>query len=131
MDLFDKAGRAVGDVVSKARERERVRLEDRLRLLDSVGSEARQMVHLLKHRAGYTWHTEADEHGLRMLAAAEAIDDDSLRGLVDALYAIEVPYDSDTPDLQRREEATALLAAYRAIVARLGLLRRETLADEG
>lgn len=130
MDLIDKAGKGVGDLVAKARERERVRLEDRLRLLDTVETEAREMVGLLKHRPGYTWDTQADAHGLRMISAAEAIDDDALRTAVDELYAIDISRSRETARTKRGEETTALQLGFRAVVSRLGQVRRETLADD-
>jgi hypothetical protein len=46
MDIFDKAGKAVGDAVAKARERERVRLKDRLHQLDRMEASARELVRL-------------------------------------------------------------------------------------
>jgi DNA-binding IclR family transcriptional regulator len=128
MEIFDKAGKAVGDVVAKARERERLRIADRLQLLDRIEASARAVVMRRKHRPGYSWDMEADDEGMRMIAAAVAIDDDELRTHVDALCAIAVPYEA--PDEQRQREAAELDAAYRAVVSRLGAVRRETLADD-
>ena len=50
MDILGKTGQAVGDAVAKANERERIRLEDRLRQIDDLTAAAPQLVVLRKHR---------------------------------------------------------------------------------
>jgi hypothetical protein len=123
MDLIDKAGKGVGDLVAKAKERERVRLEDCLHLIDSLGESARQVAQLRKHRPGYNWDSASDKHAMEMIANVEAIDDADLRTVADELCAIQSPHEGRAP-------AAALDAAYRAVVKRLGQLRRDTLADD-
>jgi hypothetical protein len=124
MDIFDKAGRAVGDAVAKARERERVRLEDRLRQLDRVEEAARQLTIEGKRRAGYTWDLPVEEARHTMIAAAATIGDEDLAARVDELVAVHIPFPSqgDAPDPE-------LDAGFRAVIARLAMLRRDTLAD--
>ncbi len=123
MDFIDKAGKGVGDLVAKARERERVRLEDRLHRLDRAEETARELVSLRKHRPGYGWNSASDKSAMVLIAAAEAIDDDELRTLTDALCALQSPHDGHAP-------ADALDAGYRGVVKRLGHIRRATLADD-
>ncbi|TAL07168.1 MAG: hypothetical protein EPO00_09720 [Chloroflexota bacterium] len=125
MDVFDKAGKAVGDVIAKARERERVRLEDRLRQLDRLEAAARTMVVEGKRRAGYTWDLPVEESRYTMIAAATTIDDSELTGRVDELVGIDIPISSDTV-----APVAALDGAFRAVVARLAAIRREALADD-
>ena len=123
MDVFDKAGKAVGDVIAKARERERVRLEDRLRQLDLVDSCARTIVHRRKHRAGFTWRSEVTEASLQAISAAVMIGDDELEAAVDVLAEVQIPSDPAAV-------GAVLEAAYRPILKRLAILRQETLADD-
>jgi hypothetical protein len=59
VDIVDKVTRGAGDIVGKAKERERVRLEDRLRQLDRIEEAARTMTVEGKRRAGCT--TLADD----------------------------------------------------------------------
>jgi hypothetical protein len=123
MEIFDKAGKAVGDVVAKARERERIRVADRLALLDAIDASARIVVVKGTHRPGYNWKSEATEECLKMVSASLAIDDADLTARVDALCAIDVPYDGPSP-------YQALGAAHRELAVRLGEVRRATLADD-
>lgn len=123
MEIFDKAGKAVGDVVAKARERERVRLTDRLALLDSIDAAARVVVVNGTHRPGYGWKMEATSECLKMVSAALAIDDADLTAKVDGLCAVDVPYDGPIP-------VQALAAAHRELAVRLGEVRRETLSED-
>lgn len=125
MDVFDKAGKAVGDVIAKARERERVRLEDRLRQLDRLEAAARTMVVEGKRRAGYTWDLPVEESRHTMIAAGAAIDDSELTARVDELVGIDIPISSDMV-----APVAALDGAFRAVMARLAAVRRETLADD-
>ncbi len=125
MDVFDKAGRAVGDAIAKARERERVRLEDRLGQLDRLEEAARTMVVEGKRRAGYTWDLPVEESRHTMIAAAATVNDPELTSAVDALVGIDIPigegYTSPVAELDR---------SFRAVVVQLAKLRREALADE-
>jgi hypothetical protein len=123
MDVFDRAGRVVGDAVAKARERERVRLEDRLRLLDGLDESARDVVRLFKHRPGYSWKMDSEQPRLAMVSRALALADAELVARVDVLAAIDPPHDGRTP-------VAEIEAAYRAIVERLAVLRQETLAED-
>ena len=125
MEIFDKAGRAVGDAIARARERERFRLQDKVGQLDILDACARVVVQRGKDRPGYVWDQEVERNRLGMISAAAMIGDDALRSLVDGLCAIDVPIPSDLP--APRQE---LDSAYRALVARLAELRRETLADD-
>jgi len=124
MDVLDKAGRAIGDVVAKARERERLRIEDRLRQLDRLEEEARRLVVEGKRRAGYTWDLPVEEARHTMIAASAAIGDEELVAHVDELVRIEIPI---SPDLAA--PVAELDRCFRAVVARLAEVRRETLSD--
>lgn len=124
MDVFDKAGRAIGDVVAKAKERERLRIEDHLRQLDRLEEAARRMVVEGKRRAGYTWDLPVEEARHTMIAAGAAIGDEELAKRVDELVRIEIPISSDLA-----APAEELDRCFRAVVARLAEVRRETLAD--
>ena len=125
MDVFDKASKGVGDLLAKARERERVRLEDRLKQLDRVDSHARTLLEFGKSRPGYGWDRECDKSRLEMLSATAILDDMDLDSAVDALCSIEIP--PYTEDVVPKAE---LDAAFRVVIKRLAVLRRETLADE-
>jgi hypothetical protein len=123
VDIFEKAGNKVGDVVGKARERERVRLEDRLRQLDRIEENARTYVFEGRTRAGYGWTMDMEGARLVMVAAATTIGDDDLSAAVDALGAVRVPFGGEPRDDE-------LDACFRAVVGRLAVVRRETLADD-
>lgn len=111
------------NLVSKAKERERLRIEDRLAQLDAISTEAREVVVSGTHRPGYSWKMEATRRCLAMVSAAIAVDDAGLIAKVDALCAIDVPYDGPSP-------YRALDAAHRELAVRLGEVRRETLAED-
>lgn len=125
MDIVDKVTKGAGDLVAKARERERVRLEDRLRQLDRLEAAARTMTVEGKRRAGYTWDEPVEQARHSMIAAAATIGDDQLTLAVDELVTIDIPYG---------EGATSHLApldrGFRLVVKRLAEIRRETLADD-
>lgn len=123
MDILGKAGQAVGDAVAKSRERERVRLEDRLRLIDGLAEIAQRLVILRKYRLGYGWHHESEEKALKLIAAAAMIQDTTLAEKVDSLIGIEIPSEGKAPSAE-------LDTAYRALVARLAEVRRDTLAED-
>ena len=123
MDILGKAGQAVGDAVAKAKERERIRLEDRLRLIDTLDASAQQLVLLRKLRPGYGWHLPSEEHALKMISGAAALRDEELAAKVDALIGLDT-------DINHPAPVKELDAAYRALVARLAEVRRETLAED-
>lgn len=125
MDVFDKAGRAVGDAIAKARERERVRLADRIGQLDRLEAAARTMVVEGKRRAGWTWDLPVEESRHTMIAAAATINDAELTSAVDALVRIDIPIEE-----ARVSPVAELDRCFRAVVVRLAAIRRETLADE-
>lgn len=123
MDVFDKAGKAVGDAIAKAKERERIRLEDRLKQIDRIDECARSLVETGKHRPGYSWPSRLTSLGLEAVSAAAMVGDDELATAVDALVAIRVTTGTPAPVDQ-------LDGAYRAMLKRLAIVRRETLADD-
>jgi len=129
MDLFDKAGRAVGDLAVKARERERLRIQDRISLLELIDTSARLVVTTGKLRPGAYGGpgVECEDATLRMVSAALALDDAELVPLVDALRAIDISWGYEE---RRPAPAKELDDAYRALVTRVGQLRRETFADD-
>jgi hypothetical protein len=88
MDILGKAGQAVGDVVAKSKERERVRLEDRLRLIDALDGAAQHLVLLRKLRPGYGWHLPSEEQSLKTISGAAALGDEALATKVDSLIEL-------------------------------------------
>lgn len=125
MDIIDKVTKGAGDVVAKARERERVRLEDRLRQLDRIEAATRSATVEAKRRAGYSWDLPVEEARHTMIAAAATIGDEDLVARVDEFVAVDVPIsrDGEVP-------VAELDRTFRAVVARLAELRRKTLADD-
>lgn len=122
-DIFGRAERWIGDAAAKARERERMRIEDRLRLIDGIAENARTVVRLGKHRPGYGWQIEMEDARLEMVARAHGVGDAELLRCVDELAAIEVPFEGAKP-------TERLEMSYRAIVARSAVVRRETFSDD-
>jgi hypothetical protein len=122
MDILGKAGQAVGDAVAKAKERERIRLEDRLRQIDDLTSAAQQLVVLRKHRL-VNFGSKSEEQALKMISGAATIADPALRDGVDALVGIKVSHEGPVPSAQ-------IDAAYRSLVDRLAEIRRDTLAED-
>src|SRR5665811_1258996 len=112
MDILGKAGHAVGDAVAKAKERERVRLEDRLQLIDGLAEIAQELVILRKYRLGYSWRHQSEAKALKLIATAAMIQDTPLAEKVDSLIGIEIPSEGKDPSKE-------LDAAYRALVTRL------------
>lgn len=108
--------------IEQAKERERLRIEDRLRLVEDAKATAIEIVRLRKHRPGYSWASGSDVKAMELIAAAEALDDDELRHLADELCGTVSPHEGRAP-------VAELDAGYRAIVKRLGELRRATFSD--
>jgi hypothetical protein len=122
MDILGKAGQAVGDAVAKAKERERIRLEDRLRQIDGLTAAAQQLVVLRKHRL-VNFGSKSEEQALKMISGAATIADPALRDSVDALVGIKVSHEGPVPSAQ-------IDGAYRSLVDRLAEIRRDTLAED-
>jgi hypothetical protein len=108
------------DRAAQAKERERLRIEDQLRQLDTINQQAAIHTDNKKNRYGWTWDGEAERAGLAMLAAAAVIGDSTLLDRVEALRAIHVSHDDDA-----RVPAAELDTAYKDIVMRTAELRRE------
>jgi hypothetical protein len=113
VDIVDKVTKGAADIVAKARERERVRLEDRLRQLDRVEEAARQLAVNGKRRAGYT-----------RVAAAATIGDEGLIAAVDTLVTVDIPFHDETSYI------APLDRAFRSVIKRLAEIRTSTLADD-
>jgi hypothetical protein len=114
MDAVDGAGRWIGHEVAKARERERIRVEDRLTKLDQLDEAAREFVRHLRHHPGKAWEMEADGWRVRMIGLGLVIDDGKVEQLIRTLSAEAQPTDE----------------AYIALASRLAALRTATLAEE-
>lgn len=122
-DFLDKAGRWVGEAAAKARERERLRIEDRLRLLDGIDELARRVVHIRRHKPGYGWEVDLDDVRLRLLGMAPTIDDPELDTRIAELDESQAAGDKGPRD--------ALDSAYLSVARRLAELRRETFTERG
>lgn len=114
MDELRNVGRWATDKLALAKERERLRIEDRLRQLGELDASAREFIRLKRQKPGYTWDQEAEKLKLRMLGLAPGIGDAELRGMVEYL--------ARTEDLSDQ--------AYMEMAERLAIVRARTFTPE-
>ena len=112
MDELKGAAKRGLDKLVLARDRERMRVEDRLAKLDEIDECAREYSRLKRH-SGIPTPKELEKNRLRMLGLAPIIGDDKVRDLVRAF--IEGPPDDDK---------------YVALAERLAQLRERTFGPE-
>lgn len=115
MDELRGVGRWATDKLALAKERERLRVEDRLRQLDELDEAIRELIRLRGQQPGYTWDQEAEKLRLRALGLGPTIGDEELEQLIAAIAG-----DPDAGD-----------DAYLPLARRLAALRQRTFAPEG
>jgi hypothetical protein len=113
VDLGKGAARWVTDQVALAKERERLRIENRIAGLTDIDDRARQLMILRRHKPGYSWHQHIDEERLKIIGLAAAAGDEELTALLS-------PFMGDSPDPSDDE--------YAAVAARLAALKSAAFA---
>jgi hypothetical protein len=102
MDELRGAAKRVQDKLLLARERERIRVEDRLARLDEMDECAREYITIIRHMEYGRERRGAEMPRLRLLSLAEIIGDPELPGLAARLLEDERPTDERYIELARR-----------------------------
>jgi len=102
VDEIRGVGRWAADKLGVARERERLRVEDRLRQLDELDAALREYIRLHRQKPGHTWDQDAEKLRLRAIGIAPIIGDEELESMVDQIARNETVSDVAYQEFARR-----------------------------
>jgi hypothetical protein len=101
VDELRGVGKWASDKLARERERERLRVEDRLRQLDEVDAVAREFKYLRNVRPGYAWGTQSEKGRLRLLGLGPIIGDPDAEAAIADLIGQDRPSDESYLALAR------------------------------